>query len=118
MRFIQEIDGNNKISENLKGQSVLQNLLMEQGLLLNQRKSWLAKAPLAPLNPSALEIETEEIKKFLELDGIPKDFRPKRTSSPIDLNCGIIPSPDSDSSLEIIENVFPIDSISYKKVTD
>ena len=91
---------------------------MEQGLLLNQRKSWLAKAPLAPLNPPALEIETEEIKEFLELNGIPKDFRPKRTSSPIDLNRGIIPSPDSDSSLEIMENVFPIDSISTEKVTD
>ena len=62
MRFIQEIDGNNKISENLEGQSVLQDLLMEQGLFLNQRKSWLAKTPSAPLNPPALEIETEEIK--------------------------------------------------------
>ena len=54
----------------------------------------------------------------MELNGIPKDFRPKRTSSPIDLNRGIIPSPDSDPSLEIIENVFPIDSISSKEVTD
>ena len=58
------------------------------------------------------------LKKFLELNGIPKDFRPKRTSSPIDLNRGIIPSPDSESSLEILENVFPIDSISSKEVTD
>ena len=60
MRFIQEIDGNIKISENLKGQSVLQELLAEQGLLLNQQKSWLAKTPPAPPNPPALEIETEE----------------------------------------------------------
>ena len=60
------------------------------------------------------------LKKFLELNGIPKDFRPKRTSSPMDLNRGIIPSPspDSDSSLEIVENFFPMDSMSSKEVTN
>ena len=51
MRFILEIDGNNKISENLEGQSVSQDLLMEQ-----------AEAPHTTLNPAALQIETEEIK--------------------------------------------------------
>ena len=60
------------------------------------------------------------LKKFLELNGIPKDFRPKRTSSPTDLNRGIIPNlnPDSDSSLEIVENFFPMDSMSSKEVTN
>ena len=91
--------------------------MIEQGLLLNQRKSWLANASLAPLIPPALEPD-EEVKEFLELNGIPVDFRPKRTSSPIDLNRGIISSPDSDSSLEIMENIFPIDLIPSKEVTE